>query len=55
LIYEIADLHYHLLILMAQSGIALDELYDELTVRRGKSGNLKPAREIAPDAHGPKS
>ncbi len=32
-IYEIADLTYHVLVLMIQMGISLDEIYDELASR----------------------
>ncbi len=33
-IYELADLHYHLLVLMAANGITPDEVYKELKNRR---------------------
>ncbi len=32
-VYEIADLAYHVLVLMAQAGITMDEVYDELASR----------------------
>lgn len=32
--YEIADLLYHLLVLMVESGIRLDDIYEELKARR---------------------
>ena len=32
-VYEIADLAYHVMVLMVQSGITLDEVYDELASR----------------------
>lgn len=41
ILYEIADLTYHLLVLMAEKGIALTELEDELGERAKKQGNLK--------------
>jgi len=44
---EISDLIYHVLVLMAQTDISLDELYSELARRREKIGNLKPARPTA--------
>lgn len=34
LIYEAADLLYHLLVLLALSGVTLDEVYEELRRRR---------------------
>lgn len=40
-IYEIADLLYHLMVLMAASDISLDEVRAELIKRSAKSGNLK--------------
>lgn len=33
-VYEIGDLLYHLLVLMVDSGISLDEVYAELATRR---------------------
>ena len=38
---EIADLLYHLLVLMAEQGITTDELFSVLEERRQKIGNLK--------------
>ena len=35
IIAEIADLHYHLLVLMADRGITLDDVEKELRSRRG--------------------
>ena len=32
-VYEIADLTYHVLVLMIQMGISLDDIYDELASR----------------------
>ena len=32
-VYEIADLAYHVMVLMAQAGITMDEVYDELASR----------------------
>ncbi len=32
-VYEIADLAYHVMVLMAQAGITVDEVYDELASR----------------------
>jgi len=33
-VYEIADLQYHLMVLMAEKGITPDDIYDELRSRR---------------------
>ncbi len=41
---EMADLMYHLLVLMNEQGIGLAELLDVLDERAKKSGNLKPPR-----------
>ena len=40
-IYEIADLLYHLTVLMADQGITPDEVNAELLKRSQKTGNLK--------------
>ena len=34
IVYEIADLQYHLMVLMAEKGITPDDIYDELRSRR---------------------
>ena len=38
---EISDLIYHLLVMMAEQGIALEDVLAELDRRSGKIGNLK--------------
>ena len=43
---EIADLVYHLLVLMASEGLPLTKLYDVLEGRRKKIGNLKTFHEV---------
>ena len=40
-VQEICDLTYHVLVLMAEQGIALDEVRAVLEERRRKIGNLK--------------
>ena len=40
---ELGDLVYHILVLMAEAGLPLDDLYRLLEDRRKKIGNLKPA------------
>ena len=40
-VYEIADLLYHLTVLMANQGITPDEVNAELNKRSQKTGNLK--------------
>lgn len=42
---ELSDLFYHLFVLMAEKGISLDEVNDELNRRSKKTGNLKPERK----------
>ncbi len=34
LVYEIADLHYHLMVLMVEENLTFDEVYEELKKRR---------------------
>ncbi len=38
LIHELADLHYHLLVLMVHEGLTVESLYEELLRRSGKPG-----------------
>lgn len=40
-VYEIADLIYHLTVMMVNQGISLDEVLAELDKRSEKTGNLK--------------
>ena len=47
---EIGDLLYHLLVLMAETGVPLHELYGLLEERRKKIGNLKPATQSEKDS-----
>jgi phosphoribosyl-ATP pyrophosphohydrolase len=47
---EIGDLIYHLLVLMAETGLTTVELYSLLEDRRKKVGNLKPARQTDKDS-----
>ncbi|MDR3596379.1 phosphoribosyl-ATP diphosphatase [Clostridium sp.] len=44
-INEICDLTYHLLVLMAQMGISLEDVSEELERRRNKINNLKGERK----------
>jgi phosphoribosyl-ATP pyrophosphohydrolase len=45
-VMEICDLIYHVLVLMAEKGIELEDVVKELEVRRAKIGNKKPERVI---------
>ncbi|MDR1205754.1 MAG: phosphoribosyl-ATP diphosphatase [Peptococcaceae bacterium] len=45
LVMELADLFYHVLVLMNQSGISMEALEEELLRRREKTGNKKPGRQ----------
>ena len=40
-VYEIADLIYHLTVMMVQQGIPLEDVLSELDKRSEKTGNLK--------------
>lgn len=42
---EISDLLYHLMVLMAQQGISIDDVLNELDKRSEKIGNLKQMRK----------
>ena len=42
---EVCDLLYHLLVLMAEQGIAIDKVESVLEARRLKIGNLKKMRQ----------
>ena len=42
---EISDLIYHLMVLMAQQGIPLEEVLSELDRRSAKIGNLKQMKQ----------
>ena len=45
-VYEISDLIYHIMVLMVQQGISLDEVLCELDKRSEKTGNLKQFHEV---------
>ena len=45
-VYEIADLMYHLMVMMVQQGIELDEVLKELDKRSEKTGNLKTFHQV---------
>ena len=47
LIYESSDLLYHLLVMLAYSGIKLDEVEDEIKRRFGQSGLEEKAARTA--------
>lgn len=40
-VLEISDLAYHLLVLMVEQGISVEDVMGELETRRQKTGNLK--------------
>lgn len=44
LITEICDLCYHIMVLMAEKDISLEEIREELEKRRQKTANKKPER-----------
>ncbi len=39
--YEVCDLIYHLLVMMNEAGVPLDDVFAELAARSAKIGNLK--------------
>lgn len=45
-VYEISDLIYHLMVMMVEQGITLDEVLCELDKRSEKTGNLKKFHEV---------
>lgn len=45
-VYEITDLIYHTLVMMANQGITPDDIREELKKRVAKSGNLKKFHQV---------
>lgn len=45
-VYEITDLLYHVLVMMAHQGITPDDIEAELTKRAEKRGNLKKFHQV---------
>ena len=45
-VLEISDLIYHLMVMMVQQGITLEEVMAELDKRRAKKGNLKKFHQV---------
>ena len=43
---EISDLIYHLLVMMAEKGIHIDDVLSELDRRSAKIGNLKQMKQV---------
>ncbi len=43
---EISDLLYHLMVMMNECGVALDDVYAELDKRSKKIGNLKNFKKV---------
>ncbi len=43
---EISDLVYHLMVMMAEKGIPLEDVLDELDRRTQKIGNLKQMKQV---------
>ncbi|KRL04120.1 phosphoribosyl-ATP diphosphatase [Liquorilactobacillus hordei] len=46
LVYETADLLYHLMVLLVEQGVAFDEIKEELAKREGLMSKTKDRREI---------
>lgn len=49
LIAEVSDLTYHLLVMLAEKGVSLQDVEEELTKRHKKIGNKKPERREIKD------
>jgi phosphoribosyl-ATP pyrophosphohydrolase len=45
-VYEISDLIYHLMVMMVEQGIELDDVLKELDKRSEKTGNLKTFHKV---------
>lgn len=45
-VLEISDLIYHLMVMMVEQGISLDEVLAELDKRSNKTGNLKQFHQV---------
>ena len=45
-VLELSDLLYHLMVLMVNEGISLDEVKAELDKRSEKTGNLKTFHQV---------
>lgn len=45
-VLEISDLIYHLMVMMVNQGIELDEVFAELSKRSNKTGNLKTFHQV---------
>lgn len=45
-VYEIADLIYHLMVMMVDQGIELEDVLNELDKRSEKTGNLKTFHQV---------
>lgn len=45
-VYEIADLIYHLTVMMVQQGVPLEDVLAELDKRSEKTGNLKTFHQV---------
>lgn len=45
-VFEISDLIYHLMVMMVEQGIELDDVLSELDKRSEKTGNLKTFHKV---------
>ena len=45
-VYEISDLIYHIMVMMVEQGISLDDVFAELDKRSEKTGNLKTFHKV---------
>jgi phosphoribosyl-ATP pyrophosphohydrolase len=49
IVNEVSDLMYHLLVMLANEGISVSEVLEELGKRSGKIGNLKQMKQTDKD------
>lgn len=46
IVYEVSDLLYHLMVMLVNEGVSLEEISAELYKRSGKTGNLKTFHQV---------
>ncbi len=46
LVCEVSDLLYHLMVLLVEQGVSVEDVYAELARRSGKQGNLKQFHQV---------
>lgn len=46
IVYETADLLYHLMVMLVNEGVPIEDVYSELAKRSNKTGNLKKFHQV---------